>query len=362
MYRFATLLLLASGCLAPQNVGEAQQAIVGGTTDTADPGVVLVLKDQGNQGSICTGEVLSAHVVLTAAHCVDPAVVGTTGTFKVYAGDNLNQARSSDFLAVKETHFNPDFNVNNLQGGNDIAVVITTNPMTIAPLKMNRTPIDQAMVGSAVRFVGYGITSASDTTGTTSGIKRQTTSSLGGFTDVLLEFNDGRHITCEGDSGGPGLMNLDGSGEVIVGITSFGDQGCMQFGADTRIDVFADSFVQPFIDMFDPPPPPPPVVPGPDGFDPGEVGATCANNGDCKSQTCAMIGDTGFCTAMCDPSNASSCPMGTHCGTIGADPYCVRDSRNSGGCSTAPGARGSAGVLFLALAALALIARRRRLI
>ena len=315
MFRFlGLLLLLPVACVGrdPAHVLDSQQAIVGGTNDSGDPGVVLVLKEQG--------------------------------------------------LLEKETHFNADFNVKDLQGGNDIAVVITVDPLDMTPLTMNRTPIDQAMVGTPVRFIGYGVTAIS-TTNDTSGIKRQVTTSLAGFDDLLLQFNDGRHITCEGDSGGPAMMKIDGQNEVIAGITSFGDQGCMMFGADTRVDVFADTFVQPFIDQFDPPPPPPPAVPGPDGFIPGEIGATCTMDSDCKAHTCALTGDSGYCTATCDPTQADSCPANTHCGTIGTDPYCLRAGTSGGnGCSTVPDARGSGALLVLGLALLALLARRTRLI
>jgi secreted trypsin-like serine protease len=356
---FALVPIALTACVQPPSatVGEAPQAIVGGTSDTTDGSVVLVVYEQGQSASLCTGEVISPHVVLTAAHCVDPAVIGTGGTFHVYTGNNINSATPTQLLAVKETHFNPAFDVNNLQGGNDIAVVIVQNPLTLTPLKMNRTPVDQTMVGQAVRLVGYGVTSGTDTTGTSAGIRRQTSTTLGGFDDVLVNFDDPAHITCEGDSGGPAFMTLKGE-EVIVGITSFGDRGCMQAGFDTRVDKFADSFVQPWIDMFDPLPPD--MTVGADGFPPGAVGATCSDNTQCTSHTCAHQGDVGFCTTTCDPMNMNACPMGTHCGEIDSAHYCVRDSRDSGGCTFGDGETASAAALLLLSAALLFLVFRRR--
>jgi secreted trypsin-like serine protease len=351
-----SLAVSAAACVPAGGPGESQEAIVGGTADTGDPGVMLVIFDQGAQGaSLCTGELLSPHVIMTAAHCVDPAVVGKTGTFKVFPGNNLSQANlQTDLLAVKETHYNTAFDVNNLTGGNDIAVVILQNPVTnVMPLVMNRQAIDNNLVGSSVRLVGYGITSSTDTNGTTAGVKRQTTTTLAGFDDVLINFMDPQHLTCEGDSGGPAFMTIGGQ-EVIAGITSFGDKNCMQFGYDTRVDKFADSFVQPYIDMFDPKP----KVPGPDGFIPGTVGATCMAESDCDSHTCAFSGNSGFCTASCDPKN-DQCPAMTHCGTVDNQPFCVRNS-SGGGCEMSGAGAGSAAGLLLLSAALLMIVLRRR--
>src|SRR5512146_2076920 len=103
---FALVPALFAGCVQPQpaSIGEAPSAIVGGTSDSTDGSVVLVVYEQGQSASLCTGEVLSAHVVMTAAHCVSPAVIGTGGTFHVYLGNNINQATPAQLLAVKETH------------------------------------------------------------------------------------------------------------------------------------------------------------------------------------------------------------------------------------------------------------------
>jgi secreted trypsin-like serine protease len=354
-FRLLAALPLLAGCVGapPATVGETTSEIVGGTTDTNDTSVVMVLLSTTSSASICTGEVVSPHVIMTAAHCVDPAVVGTSGTFSVFTGTTFNG--NNPTLAVKETHYNTKFNVNDLMSGNDIAVVILQNPTTLTPLKMNRTPIASSMIGQSVRLVGYGITSGTDTAGTTAGTRRDTTTTLAGVLDPLIYFQDPQHLTCEGDSGGPAFMTINGT-EVIAGITSFGDQGCMQAGYDTRIDQYADSFVQPYIDQFDPQPPD--MTTGSDGFPPGTVGATCSDSSQCNSNICAHTGSTGFCTATCDPNNMSSCPMGTHCGTIDNSPYCVRDSRSSG-CDFSEGTTAPAAALLLVGALLLLIFRRR---
>src|SRR5262249_41506588 len=51
--------------------------------------------------------------------------------------------------------------------------------------------------------------------------------------------------TCQGDSGGPSFMNIGGA-DVIVGITSYGEQGCVSYGSVTRVDLSA-SWIDPYI-------------------------------------------------------------------------------------------------------------------
>jgi len=247
-------VLALGGCLgAEPQVGVAAAPIIGGASDPGDPGVVLVLLESGLSTSLCTGEVISPHVVLTAAHCTDPAVIGK-GKYRVFLGSDLSRATAADFVAVKETHFHPDWSIDTVQDGHDIAVVVTQTALPVTPIALNRTPLEQAMVGQPVRFVGFGVTAGTDKDGTSAGVKRQVSSKLSGFDALLVNFNDTQHLTCTGDSGGPAFMTLDGQHEVIVGVTSYGDTSCAHFGVDTRVDAYVDSFVQPLVDSFDPPP------------------------------------------------------------------------------------------------------------
>src|SRR6478736_5769536 len=112
---------LTAGCTSIGGAASStEQPIIGGTTNTGDPGVVLLRAMQGsgaNGYSICTAEIVSPHVVMTAAHCVDPATVGSGNTFDVFIGSNLNGAEGNDaskWLSVKETHYNTNFDPNQL--------------------------------------------------------------------------------------------------------------------------------------------------------------------------------------------------------------------------------------------------------
>jgi secreted trypsin-like serine protease len=239
--------------MAPTAADSETSAILGGTTDTADPAVVMLQANVSGGYSWCTAEIVSPHVLMTAAHCVSPQTVGTVTSFQVFIGyDNASQMNDpSKWLAVQETHYNMAFDANNLQGGQDVAVVILSQPTTITPITMNTTALVSSDVSQSLRLVGYGITSGSDTTGTTAGTKRVVSTPLKSYDSNFVRFGTSTKGTCEGDSGGPAFLTIGGQ-EVIVGITSYGQVGCTNGTSDTRVDTVAEPFVAPYIAQFDP--------------------------------------------------------------------------------------------------------------
>jgi V8-like Glu-specific endopeptidase len=280
--------------------------IIGGTADAADPSVVMVLaQGTGTAGSaICTGELVSPHVVLTAAHCVSPQVAPAGATFAVFTGTNVNdtaqQSNPALWHEVKETHYDTAFNVNNLTGGHDIAVVILKQALNAPLLPINRTPLTTAQRNQPVRLIGYGVSSGSDTTGTTAGIKRQTSTTLSAFDAKFVYFYDSAHQTCEGDSGGPSLLKIGGV-ETIVGVVSFGTQGCTMGGTDTNVVQYL-----PFIDTY--------VSPDLAASTNLAPGVACDAASECKSGFCAdgVCCDqacTGQCEACAEPGSAGKCTV-----------------------------------------------------
>ena len=355
------LAALATGCVAPPSVGEQQAPIVGGTTDNGDPGVVLVIAGDLNSSrgvGLCTGEVLSPHVVLTAGHCI----TSQNGPYNIYLGNDLNRVQPSDLLpatATRHPMYPYPFGSSEAPMEYDVAVLVLTTPVgsDVTPIPYNKTVDPSTLSGASLRLIGFGTTGSTSPNDTSSGVKRTVMSTLSSVNQYLLEFDDVRHNTCEGDSGGPALASIDGV-ETIVGITSFGEsapgaQSCNGAGFDTRVDLYSD-FIQPFIDTNDPPPAP---MPG----QPGAVGSSCAADTDCNSGICANL-PHGYCTATCDPYMSNSCPSGLHCAPVGKDPsegyVCEKNSRAGGGCDL--GAPGAFGGWTLLLALLALTLGRRR--
>jgi V8-like Glu-specific endopeptidase len=227
-----------SGTIDSSPTAESDAPIIGGSTDTADPAVVMLY---ANSGSICTATVISPTVLLTAAHCVSPQTVGST-TFQAYFGADAN-AGGGTWAKVSATHYDSGFDVNDLNGGHDVAVAILASPTSVAPKPVNRSSSITGMLGQSVRLVGYGLNNASAQAG--AGTKRQVTTTLNQVTSQLLQIGNSQKETCNGDSGGPAFMNFGGV-ETLVGVTSFGQVGCTGGGWDTRIDVYA-SFIDPFV-------------------------------------------------------------------------------------------------------------------
>lgn len=251
------------GACTSAEVGVSVDEIVGGIDDFGDPGVVVMIAQlPGSQSmALCTAEVISPRVLLTAAHCVHPMLVGANATFVVYPGQDVAQANQGNTLAVKEVHANPAWSASNLPAGHDSGVIILASPIAIAPLPHNRDAMTPAQKNQPVRFVGYGLTSAAART--SSGKKRQTSALLTDYDATKLFVADPANNTCSGDSGGPVFMTINGK-ETIVGITSYGDEACAQGGYSTRVDTEL-GFVEPYVLANDPPALPGANLPEPEG-------------------------------------------------------------------------------------------------
>lgn len=342
-----SLSLSLAACSAPPP-GTATQAIINGTLDDGDPNVVLVFAQVPGQssGSLCTGEVISPHVVLTAAHCMAPSTVGAGAQFVVFTGTMLPAMGSppaDQLLKVTESHYVPTFGYNPMTGGDqdDIGVLILAQPTTIAPLPFNHFNLTPSVKGADARIVGYGLTVGTDTQGTTAGTKHQAPTKLFDYQPQTLTLYDAMHSNCEGDSGGPALVMLDGK-ERIAGVTQVGYVKCPveMASTDTRVDTYA-SFIDGYVNMFDPP-----AV---------AAGGACSTDTDCGSLPCL----NGICTAPCDPSaSTTSCPSGTECTSVNDENMCAKPSHK--GCSVTGWSPSSGGALFPLALLFALALRRRR--
>jgi secreted trypsin-like serine protease len=243
------------GCQPPDAQDEVTSEIIGGVTDPGDPSVVALFahKPGATTGALCTATVISPTVLLTAAHCVDPAVVGAGNVFDVYTGTTFGTTKLPQHVAA--THYDPRFNVNNVTAGHDVGVVILASPTSLRPLPINTSSI-VGDAGKAVRLVGYGMNSHVDvaspppTNVSGLGIKRTATSVIDNVGPLLVHIGNSNQQTCHGDSGGPALMKFAGV-EKIIGITSFGTDMnsvlvCYNGGEDTRVDVVA-SFIEQYL-------------------------------------------------------------------------------------------------------------------
>jgi hypothetical protein len=223
------------GCVADagdaaDDVATEDQAVIGGATDFGDPSVVgiFVHPPGASSGSICTGTVIGPHTVLTAAHCVSPATVGTGQVFEILTGTSIPL---TSIAVASSTTFDPAWDPNNLFAGHDIGIVHTAGVLPFAPIGLG--PVATA---APVRLVGYG---ANDHFNNGVGTKRQVTVGIVGASGVLIQDGNSNQQTCHGDSGGPAFQTF-GPNELVVGVTSFGFDSqtgvCFNGGFHTRVD------------------------------------------------------------------------------------------------------------------------------
>lgn len=350
--------LVAVSACADQWVSSSDSAIVGGTADTGDPavGAVLIQMSDGTTVAICSGTLISKKVVMTAAHCVsihDPQIPGAAPK-QVFFGSNVDGSPVA-LINVTKTTFHPSFNERRLQDGNDVALLLLERepPSGITPMPINR----QAMtshIGESVRLVGFGITSGGMHD---DGTKRMVTTNIDDVDAKLLWVMDPNRNTCNGDSGGPSFVNIGGR-EVVAGVTSFGDEDCIQAGAYTRVDLFASSFIDPWIAENDATP-----------------AASCGRDNVCTMGCTPVDPDCsaaepppkcvadGQCVAACgtatpDPDCAGPGPgMGGNDGNGGGPGITSSDEGVDGGCAVGRGSESALGMLIVLLGLV--VARRR---
>jgi hypothetical protein len=237
-------LLLAACTLDSVETESEDFEVIGGdlTPDGLYPATGALIT--GGQPS-CTGTLISPTVVLTAAHCVDPLFIG--GEVPGFTLQNdANSATGAAVVAGEATRQHPDFDLQSNPGPGigqwyDVGLLILAEPITSVDYAI-MPGIDEANAGMAagmdVEIVGYGLTS---TTGFAVGVKHH---GLADLVEVgsheLFIAEPGQQQNCNGDSGGPAFVDIDGE-ERLVGIVSRSpdeNPTCDHGGIDTRVDPY----------------------------------------------------------------------------------------------------------------------------
>jgi hypothetical protein len=256
------LLGLALACLlgapacaptAPEP-GARARPIIGGTRDTGDPAVVLLVIRKTGTEYDCSGFVVSPHVYVTAAHCLSPLVIGTGFTFDLFLGDNVRDAAQrgdpTKWVATQSVTPHPSFDDSQSPPRYDVGVVVAAAPLGVTPLPLGRGAVQPGWVGQPVRAIGYGMTIPGQVS--SFGARFEASSTLAGFDGDFVWIDDPTKCGCEGDSGGPMLMSLGGT-ETVIGVDIWvaDPTNCTGQLVAARTDVYA-GFIDPFIEANDP--------------------------------------------------------------------------------------------------------------
>jgi secreted trypsin-like serine protease len=250
----AAILLLASAltaCSASEPAGsndslsQLTQPIIGGTLDTEHPEVMLL----ANAGFLCTGTVIHVEqqmaFLLTAAHCVteedDEAetVPLRARDFIVIPGADFTESTTA--FSVTALAVEPRY-----RGGfaeHDIAIVQfffgnAPAPGVIPPLLQSEDTLD---VSDPLLLIGYGQTETDDANTQ----RRQVERNIDALDAELIAYTqaDARG-TCFGDSGGPGLVEVDGAERVAAvisgGVDNIDDTCAGGFGVSTRVSGYEE--------------------------------------------------------------------------------------------------------------------------
>lgn len=214
----AALWLLAAGCdrssrpieraVSPQIINGAPLA------EELSPQVVrldLLFSDAPGSGrfhTLCTGTIIGARSVLTAAHCVQSG----NNTFVAGTIQTVDGAFDVAGFAV-----HPNFHVDASLGLLDDAAVIGTAadlPIAPMPILASISPV----AGETLTIEGYGVTE-SGASGSLS-VGTMVVSAVDEY-QLYAEYGDLSN-TCFGDSGGPAIATGELAPPAIAGIISAG--------------------------------------------------------------------------------------------------------------------------------------------
>jgi MYXO-CTERM domain-containing protein len=274
----AFVALLISGCMgadAAPPIASQSSEIQGGTTDSTDTfsiGIVQTEDIQDDMVAYCTGVMLGPNLVATARHCVaelsSTTIDCSTSVFgSLYPASDLylTTATTIDPQTVTACVARPaDCPYNNSVTtiivpsgagedtvcGNDIALLILGDPISLPQYVVPtiNPPMTSSQYETTVTAIGYGVTTPTDTSGSTAGTRRikenvalqcipddpnPSESALNCYTQntqpppqsflTASEFMSG-DSTCEGDSGSGAFeqSNFNAGKWVAFGVLSRG--------------------------------------------------------------------------------------------------------------------------------------------
>lgn len=261
----------------------------------------------------CTGTLIAPQVVLTAAHCI----VDGVGGVDVYAGVvRQNEANNNDRYAIAQAIPHPNYNAfawgndpDGLAESNDIGILLLDEPVSgVAPVPvLPFERVDSDMPGQTpVTLAGFGITNQSG--GPTGVLYVTETPYVRRSATELLAGGNNLPDSCNGDSGGPVYLDVDGQ-RFVVGVTSraaaSSQQNCGDGGIYTLAPAFIDWLAQASGGLVDgtAPPPAPENEPG----EPEPSPEQAPPSGDSCLNRCGTFDEDAVCNCDFDCVQYDDC-------------------------------------------------------
>ncbi|MDC0358877.1 trypsin-like serine protease [Oligoflexia bacterium] len=198
----------------PSGQASTETRIINGIEVTAPQLVQISVQYSDGTTGLCTGTVIGARAVLTAAHCVIEESFKENSTMSVQVGARTLKAKS----VLIPDHYRVDFD--NQAIFNDIAVILTKDlGLPALPILVSKK------VASEERVITYGFGLDEDGA---SGTLKSGETIIETVTENHLfaaEFNGEGTNSCGGDSGGPAILAVNtelGTRSGIVGLVSTG--------------------------------------------------------------------------------------------------------------------------------------------
>ncbi|MCK0209022.1 trypsin-like serine protease [Starkeya koreensis] len=216
-------LLISPTCLAVAlalALATPARAIVGG--QPADPALKAeTAMIVSTRGASCTGVVLAPNLLLTAAHCVQPAADYAVVVFAP-EGPRL--------IPVSRIALHPAYDPNSFESRRptpDLAVVRASEnlPEGFRPARLS-AQVALPAKRTAFTIAGYGVTKDGD--GKSAGTLRSAElPSIGTTGGIMVRLSDGpARGGCTGDSGGPVLLDGEVAGIIGWSTAAGGARGC----------------------------------------------------------------------------------------------------------------------------------------
>ncbi|OMH81990.1 Transmembrane protease serine 9 [Zancudomyces culisetae] len=201
------------------------------------PSIVALSITSGVTSFTCSGSILNANFILTAAHCMYPGqTIITPAQIRVGYG-NSNRAQQK-VVQVKNITVNPGYDPNAIIISNDVAILELSEPIVLSPgtaetilFTANTLP-----PGTSVTGAGWGAITQAPNANAVNELRKvglvvgdvafcqriRPDYSLNGQT-ICTNTMPGNVDTCYGDSGGPMYYKESSGVLTLAGILSYGD-------------------------------------------------------------------------------------------------------------------------------------------